>query len=297
MATITYDVFHQVEWGGFLALYFFVGGLSAGSFITSAIAALLKQEKYQPLIKIGGTLALAFIALTPILLIVELKQPTRFWHLFVPTYINLTSFVGWGTIFLSLFGIVSLLYFLAIRKGDEGNIRTLGAAGIPLAMLVATYTGYVLAAVQGRPLWNTAILPVLFMVSAVISGLAIVLASAILLNKTEKKVSKDVLVQMGTVLGLFLILDLLLFVADGYVAYTSGLEEHEAAMMLLRGPLSFLFLGVQLVIGALIPIFLLLSPGLKGSSTGQLAASVFVLVGALTMRYLVLAAGQAVPLS
>lgn len=297
MATMTYDVFHQVEWGGLLALYFFVGGLSAGSFITSAVAALLKKEKYRPLIKIGGILALVFIALTPVLLIVELEQPTRFWHLFVPTYIHLTSFVGWGTIFLSLFGLVCLLYYLAIRREDEKNIRLLGGIGIPLAMFVATYTGYVLASVQGRALWNSAILPVLFMVSAVISGLAIVLASAIILNKTKETVSGDVLVKMATIMGLFLILDLLLFAADGYVAYTSGVEEHEAAMILLSGPLSFLFIGVQLVIGALIPILLLLSPGLKGSSTGQLVASIFVLAGALTMRYLVLAAGQAVPLS
>jgi formate-dependent nitrite reductase membrane component NrfD len=300
MDEMVYNVFHQLEWGFPIALYFFVGGLSAGSFVTSAVAALYNREEYKPIVMMGGTLALALILLTPFILIVDLEQPARFWHLFVPTYINITSFVGWGTIFLMLYGLMCILYFHALRRGYERRIRILAAVGIPMAMSVGTYTGYVIAVVQGRALWNITDMPVLFMVSAMISGLALVLGATILKYKylpTKGKINDQVLHQLGLLLGFFIILDWMLLVADMYVALVSGVEESMGALLLLRGELSGYFFGVQVFLGGMLPLVLLLSPGINKSFSGKLIAAFFVLVGTLTMRYLVLMAGQGVPLS
>lgn len=300
MAEMVYNVFHQIEWGFPIALYFFVGGLSAGSFVTSAVAVLLNKEEYKPIARMGGTLALVTILLTPVILIADLEQPARFWHLFVPTYINTTSFVGWGTIFLLLYGLMCILYFHALRQGDERRIRILAAIGIPAAMSVGTYTGYVIAVVQGRALWNITDMPVLFMVSAMISGLALVLGATILKYKylpTTEKINDRVLHRLGFALGFFVILDWLLLTADIYVALVSGVEESMGALLLLKGELRGYFFGVQVFLGGIIPVILLLAPGINKSFSGKLSAAIFVLIGTLTMRYLVLAAGQMVPLS
>ena len=69
-----------------IAVYFFLTGSMAGLYITSVIATLMRKEEWQPIAKIGALGAVVLLMCAPVLLIVDLNQPFRFWHLFV--YMN-----------------------------------------------------------------------------------------------------------------------------------------------------------------------------------------------------------------
>jgi tetrathionate reductase subunit C len=87
--TLLYNVSHEVPLGPLLALYFFMTGLSAGSFILSTLAYGFGIKRFKPLGKIGVVMATVLLVLAPLNLIADLGQPWRFWHLF--PYLNLTS--------------------------------------------------------------------------------------------------------------------------------------------------------------------------------------------------------------
>jgi len=72
-----------------IAVYFFLTGSLAGLYITSVIATLLKKEEWKPIAKIGAVGAVVLLMTAPVLLIIDLNQPFRFWHLFL--YMNISS--------------------------------------------------------------------------------------------------------------------------------------------------------------------------------------------------------------
>src|SRR3990172_1915256 len=93
--TIIYNVFHEMPLTPLIASYFYMTGLSAGSFILSTMAYGLGMKKYKPLGKVGVTMATLLLALAPVNLITDLGQPGRFWHLF--PYLNPTSAITYGS--------------------------------------------------------------------------------------------------------------------------------------------------------------------------------------------------------
>ena len=74
MNEMVYNVFHGMEWGRYIALYFYFTGLSAGTFIISSMATVMGMEKYKPLAKYGALLALLLLLVAPVLLIVDRSE-------------------------------------------------------------------------------------------------------------------------------------------------------------------------------------------------------------------------------
>jgi len=170
---IIYNVFHEPPLGLAIALYFYMTGLSAGSFILSTLAYGFGLEKYKPISKIGVILATLLLVLAPLNLIIDLGRPERFWHLF--PYLNAKSPVTWGSFLLTIYPINCLIYGYFMYKGHGKLTRIFGLIGIPLAISVHGYTGFILALSKARALWNTAVMPILFLVSAMVSGIALMI--------------------------------------------------------------------------------------------------------------------------
>lgn len=105
----------------------------------------------------------------------------------------------------------------------------------------------------------------------------------------------EMLSGVGKYLAGFIIFDLFLVFSEILVLLTESEEAAALATSLLTGDYSFLFLGLEIFMGALIPLFLLLHPRTSRSLVAQAVASVLVLVGVMTMRYIVIIGGQSVP--
>jgi tetrathionate reductase subunit C len=281
-----------------IATYFYLTGLSAGSFIISTLAYGFGMLRFKPLGKIGVVMATLLLIAAPIILLVDLEQPLRFWHLIL--YLRITSPITWGTFLLSLYPINCVVYGYFMFKGDLKRTKIFGLLGIPLALMVHGYTGFILALGKARVLWNTAIMPPIFLVSAMVSGLALMILVVIVkdfLIQRKKAPDRDLLAALGKFLVASIVLDLLLIGIDLTVLLTSTMEAYMAALLLLDGEFSFLFLGVEIVLGAIIPLLLLLSPFTKRWAPALALASVLVMIGIFAMRCIMVIGGLSVPLS
>ncbi len=295
---IIYNVEHEMSLGIPIATYFYLTGLSAGSFIISTLAYGFGMLKFKPLGKIGVVMATCLLIIAPMILLIDLEQPFRFWHLII--YLRITSPITWGTFLLSLYPMNCVIYGYFMFKGDMKRTKIFGLVGIPLALLVHGYTGFILALGKARVLWNTAIMPPIFLVSAMVSGLALMILVVIIKDfiiQRGKEPNRELIYALGKFLVASIALDLILIGIDLSVLLTSTTEAYRAALMLLDGQFSFLFLGVELLLGAVIPLFLFLSPFTKRWVPGYALASVLVMVGIFAMRCIMVIGGLSVPLS
>lgn len=293
---LIYDVFHEIPLGPLLANYFYMTGLSAGSFILSTMAYGFGMKKYKPIAKIGVVMATLLLIFAPVNLMLDLEQPFRFWELFY--YINPTSSISWGSFLLTLYPLNCVVYGWFMFTGKDKLTKLFGLIGIPLALSVHGYTGFILSLAKARDLWNTALMPVLFLVSAMVSGIALMIVVISIKDRffsSAKRVNKELVFDLANLLVLTIVLDLALVATDLLVLMSSNQEAFESARLLLLGSFRMPFLGLEIIAGSLVPMFLMLFP-LTRTVWGVNLASVLVLMGIAAMRYVVVIGGQTIPL-
>jgi len=295
---VIYNVEHEMPLGLPIATYFYLTGLSAGSFIISTMAYGFGMIRFKPIGKIGVVMAVLLLMVAPMILLVDLEQPFRFWHLIL--YLRVTSPITWGTFLLTLYPMNCMVYGYFMFKGDLKRTKFFGLIGIPLALLVHGYTGFILALGKARVLWNTAIMPPIFLVSAMVSGIAlmilVVIAKEFIVRRKEEP-DRALIYALGKFLIASIVLDLLLIGIDLSVLLTSTTEAYKAALMLLSGEFSSLFLGVELGLGGIVPLLLLLSPFTRRSIPAFAVASILVMIGIFAMRCIMVIGGLSIPLS
>ena len=296
--TVVYNVSHEAPLGIPIAIYFYLTGLSAGSFILSTLAYGFGIKKFLPISKVGVVLAVMLLVLAPINLIIDLAQPLRFWHLF--PYLQFTSPITWGTFLLSIYPLNCLIYATFMFLGNHRLTKFFGLVGIPLAVSVHGYTGFILAVSKGRALWNTALMPSYFLISAMVSGIALMMLVVIIQGKffsAERKINIELARTLGQILAYTIILDLFLVFSDIVVLMTADEEARMAAELLLFGRFQPYFLGVEIFLGSLIPTALLLFPTTGKRLVPITVAAFLAMVGVFAMRYVMVIGGQAVPLA
>ncbi len=266
-----------------IAVYFFLGGLGAGAFLLSVTANYWKQE-FKPVAKAAAMIAPIAIAVGLFFLWLDLGMKFRVWRLFLS--FNPASALSWGVWFLNIFFALSAVYAWLLLKGQTDKAKGVAYLGVPFAVLVGAYTGVLLAQATGRALWHSALIPVLFLNGGLISGIA---AVAIFSVKQE---SGELLSKLGKVIAWLVVLELGLLVVELVVLFNGGTEGVEVAKALLTGEFSLLFVGVEIVLGALIPLLILLRS--KVSPAALAVASALVLVGVFTMRYVIVVGGQVI---
>ena len=167
--------------------------------------------------------------------------------------------------------------------------------------MVHGYTGFILALGKARVLWNTAIMPPIFLVSAMVSGLALMILVVIVKDfilQREKEPNRDLIYALGKFLVASIVLDLIL---DRHrsLAFSSPPPRRPTRRpsCFSMEPFSFLFLGVELMLGAIIPLLLFLSPFTKHWIPAYAIASVLVMIGIFAMRCIMVIGGLSLPLS
>jgi len=193
-----------------------------------------------------------------------------------------------------------VVYGYFMFRGDMKRTKIFGLIGIPLALMVHGYTGFILALGKARVLWNTAIMPPIFLVSAMVSGLAMMTLVVIIKDyviQRKKEHDPTLIYDLGKLLVASIVLDLILIGTDLTVLLTSHTEAYKAAVMLIKGSFSPLFLGVEIFLGSIIPLLLLLSPFTKRWIPGIAIASLLVMIGIFAMRCIMVIGGLSIPLS
>ncbi|MDP9322508.1 MAG: polysulfide reductase NrfD [Acidobacteriota bacterium] len=206
------------DWGWFIVLYFFLGGLAGGCYFLGALIDLFGRPEDRPLARLGYYVAFPCVALSGVLLTADLGRPLRFWHMMIESNTYRPMFKYWspmsiGAWALLVFGLFSFLSFLGALTEDDppshkattdgGRIRwsdlrtiatrwpivrrlrapsglgrVIAVVGAIFGLYIAGYTG-VLLAVTNRPIWSdTPLLGMLFVVSATSTSAALIMLLA-----------------------------------------------------------------------------------------------------------------------
>jgi len=273
----------HIAYNWMVVVYFFLGGLGAGAFLLSVAANYWRQE-LKPVAKTASVVAPIAVAIGLFFLWLDLGMPFRVWRLFLS--FNPRSALSWGVWFLNIFFALSLINAWLSLKGQTDKAKGVAYLGVPFAVLVGAYTGVLLGQSPGSALWHSALIPVLFLNGGLISGIAAAIIFSV------KRESGELLSKLGKVVAWLVVLELGLLIVELLALFNGGTEGVEAANALLAGEFSLLFIGVEVVLGALIPLLILLRS--KVSPAALAVASALVLVGVFTMRYVIVIGGQVI---
>lgn len=246
-------------WGAPIAMYLFLAGLGAGAFVAAtAVGRMAPQAKRT--VRAGRVIALGAVAVGLVLLMVDAKggflHPWRFALLLG----NVQSVMTWGVVFLAAFVVIAAVVVVRdlLKKSVPFGLE---ATGCGFAIAVAMYTGVLLGVVKTFPLWNSAVLPFLFLVSAMSTGVCAVFLFARLVcpNEVEK------LAFLEHVHGWLPWVETVLVVALLFFVGLSSEAGAASVAALLTGQWALVFWLGFVVVGLALPLVLHLAQGRVGA--------------------------------
>ncbi len=280
----SYHVEHVRQWGFKVPLFFWTKAIAAGALVVPTAAMLSGHLQPSPSLALTLSLvALAFMAVTVTLIVADLSRWKRFYTILLRPQSR--SWVAWGSVLLvgytasaGLFGLAGLLEWelLIIPLCWPVFLFGLGAAG---------YTAGLLSQCEGRDLWQNALMPLHFVIGAVLAGAStLCLLPVSLVDVEPRQVAAAVL---GTA-----VLDHLLVLVGVFAMSQPSSNARYAAHIILRGPLGPLFWGVVVVAGGVIPGLLILSG--SGGVSMSIAAGL-LLLGLLAFEWCFVMGAQGAP--
>jgi len=286
-------------WHWEIPVYLFLGGLAAGIMFFAGYFTIMRKEKeMQATVKYAPMLVPFALVLGLVALFLDLKHQLYFWRLY--TTIRLESPMSWGAWTLMIVTPLSMAWAASYMKEVFPKwdwkfkfieqiidfiieYRKAMAWGLMiLAVVLGVYTGILLSAFNARPLWNTSILGVLFLVSGMSTGLATIIWMS--KSKYERKVLSR-LDLIFIAVELFLIIHLLM----GFLAASQ--VQIEAAQLFLGGEFTVIFWVFVIILGLIFPAILEILE-LRGFHIPIWIPSLLILIGGLVFRYVMVEAGQ-----
>ncbi|MDR3603976.1 MAG: polysulfide reductase NrfD [Syntrophaceae bacterium] len=286
----------ESAWGWLIITYLFLAGAGSGAFIAAVACDLLAPDWSKALARAGSLVAGPLVVIGTLCLALDLEA--GFWQPWRQVYMvnNLRSMISWGFIILSIFIPIALVYAAALNeitfvgKLAQKYITIIEIIGSIFAVATATYTGVLIAVVNGVPFWNTPLMPVLFLASAISTGLAaaMILAAIIDVN-TIKTLSNFAL---GHVI--FLSVEALVLMLLVFMSLTRSTEAAASAGMLISGMLSPYFWGLVVILGLVVPFILSVFEFLEYGQMPKalvVGADILVLIGGMSIRALIVFSG------
>jgi len=280
----------HVHWSMMIALYPYITGIVAGAFIVSSLYHVFKVEVLRPISRFSLLFALAFLAFATLPLLLHLGRPERNFNIMLTPSAS-SAMAGFGYIY-TLYGVVLLLEILFIYRPtliqlkhqtgglmkliytlltfasddtsqrsldlDHKIIKVLAAVGIPMACVLHGYVGFIFGGVKANPTWSTPLMPVIFLLSACVSGIAgIILVYVLIKTFTRQPIDMACLRTTTNYLAGFFIIDFTFEMLEVFSHSYLRTWYHHSVEGLLWGPLFNSFWVWQVVILSVGPLLIL----------------------------------------
>lgn len=302
----------HVPWGLWVAGYIFFLGLSAGSFLLSTLVYVFGVKRLEPAGPLALLQALACLFLGGFLIVMDLGHPERIYK--VLTSWNPTSVMAWMGIFYNLYIAILLVeLYLALRtrlveraetsplyrwlalgsrRLDEASktrdrrwLKILGVVGIVVAIIVHGGVGSIFAVAKARPAWFSGLFPIVFLVSALASGGALLTALVAMTSRLAPERKAALLRDLARMSLGILCFDLLLLTSEVLVTLYGNVPHESIGWKLtLFGPYWWVFWFVQLGAGFLVPALLVSLPRTRASTQALGAAGLLIVLGLMGAR-------------
>lgn len=320
-----------LNWNILIVMYPYITGLVAGAFILASLNRVFNIKALQPTYVLSLLTALSFMLVATMPLIAHLGQPLRFYEMLMTPHLT-SAMAIFGFVYLWYLMVVLLLeiwfdyrYDMVLwsrekkgfmsfvykaltlwvsdtspqsRKTDDKIGYIVTVIGIPSAFLLHGYVGFIFGSIKANPWWSTVMMPVIFLFSAMVSGIALVMFVYLASNFIRKK--KNDVVCLDTIakfLFYILIIDFALESLDQIHRIYEADESFDILKILVRGKLFFTFFIMQIGVGTFIPLATLgflqfKKPAEKIRKYIYLFISIIVLIGIFFMRWNVVIGGQ-----
>jgi predicted membrane protein len=321
----------DLQWGILIVVYPFITGLVAGAFILASLERVFKVKILKPTYQIALLTALSFLLVATLPLISHLSQPQRayeimitphsssamaifgfvyLWYLMVVLLLEIwfdyrPSMVAWSN---EKKGVMKYVYKILTLGVTDVSPRTLKwdrklgyiitVVGIPSAFILHGYVGFIFGSIKANPWWSTPLMPIIFLFSAMVSGISLVMLVYMVISYLRKKdIDVNVLDTIGKYLFFVLILDFTLEGLDQIQRIYEAEESFEIIKLLVSGKLYLTLFVSQGLVGTIIPLITLAflqfyKYKIKLRKTMYLIVSILVLIGVYSMRWNVVIGGQ-----
>ena len=289
------DLTCQMPWGAWVAFYIYFVGLSAGAFLLSSLVYVFGMYQFERIGRMALLSAIVSMGVALAFIGSDLgkmeRAPTTVLHF------HWTSPLSWEVRFYTIYIVLliaELTIALRLHKGlvrsvDNAHkwMRILGTIGVPLAIFgVHGGTGTIFAVVKARGMWAGGLFPVIFVVSAIVSGTALLTLIYYWQRRgVGRRPDPKLLSNLGIVLAGALGIDLGLTFYEFIVPLLAfQFHETDVIAVITLGPMWWTFWIVQLGVGMVIP-FIILVTRLRQRAAWVIAACFMVVVGILGVRF------------
>ncbi|MGD0919185.1 MAG: NrfD/PsrC family molybdoenzyme membrane anchor subunit [Thermodesulfobacteriota bacterium] len=287
---------NAIPWGMPIIIAIYLIGLSAGSLILSSLTYVFRKEEYRPIARIAVFLAIILIFGAMIGIALDLGRPEKSWRLFMFFVLNnMRSMFAINGILYGGYFLIGLVYLGFIFAEKTKSTRTMGIVAICWAALVHMGTGAIFGFIATRPIFYSPIKPFEFLGAAMVSGLALLMITVVLIFKlVRRNFDRGVIFSLSKLL-LILIITLSVMVLMDKLTHLYP-PDREPTLWLFTGPFSWVFWGLQVGCAYVLPIILLTLPRFKKDLRWVMAAAVLVVIGIFGERFSLVIPGTAYPL-
>jgi Ni/Fe-hydrogenase subunit HybB-like protein len=318
-----------IEWSLMIVVYPYLTGLVAGAFTVSSLYQVFGFERLRPVAHLALLTSLCFMIFVPVPLLLHLGRPERAFNaLLTPNWSSAMAMFGFfATFYIVLLMVETWFSFRpyiveqAQKKGLRGmfyRVLTLGSydlsekalrydakwifwlaiLGIPGAHGLHGYVGFVFGSLKSREWWSSDLMPLVFLFSAIISGVALLIVLYVV-SCLVRRVAIDLACIKGLAYTVwaFIMVAIALEALEFLVLVYKAREGIEMILEYVSGPAFMRFFVLQFGIGALVP-FLVLTYMIWRATTGRAliagvtASASLVLLSVFMMRWNVVIGGQ-----
>lgn len=278
----------EIHWSILIVVYPYITGLVAGAFILASLVKVFNVKELQPTYRLALLTALAFLLIAPLPLQLHLGQPTRSYEMFLTP--NLASAMAmFGFVYLWYLMLVLLLEIwfeyrrdmvvwsreeTGLRKWihkvlslfstdisekavafDQKTVKIITIIGIPSAFLLHGYVGFIFGSIKANPWWSSVMMPIVFLFSAIVSGIAIVmLLYMIIIPLRGAKIDMKCLDKIASFLFYAVIVDFSIEVLDFIHRLYESEESIKILSQLVDTKLFMSLVVLQVLLGMLLPL-------------------------------------------
>jgi molybdopterin-containing oxidoreductase family membrane subunit len=247
-----------VTWGLWVSAYIWLTGLSAGAFLLSSLVYVFHVKPLERLGRISLLTALITLLMALLSIWFDLGHMERFFYVFIRP--NFQSMMAWMVWLYTAYTILlaAELYLVLKAPARMKLLQILGAIGIPIAVAFSGGVGALFATVAARPYWHSPIVPIFFLTGALVSGGGLLLGISAFLYPMLPQERKNLVQFLAKIVAGLLLFDLLLEWAEFSVSLWYGFGEKVRTLhLILFGPFWWVFWIVHLLLGSLIPLYLI----------------------------------------
>ena len=321
----------ELQWSILIVLYPYITGLVAGAFILASLERVFNVQEVKPTYRLALLTALAFLLVAPLPLQLHLGHPERSFEMYLTPHTT-SAMAMFGFVYLWYLMVVLVveiwldyrkelvltarastgakrLLYRALTLGSNnispeslriddkvGRIVTL--IGIPSAFMLHGYVGFIFGSIKANPWWSTPMMPIVFLFSAIVSGIAMVLLLYVV-SSWWRKVAIDMrcVDMVAKYLFYAFLVDFALEMLDLIHRIYEADESFRALDFMVHTKLFLSQIVLQLLLGTGVPIVLLavtqvarLAP--RTRVRVYVSAAVLTLIGIFAMRWNVVIGGQ-----